>query len=354
MNSTRRAVVALVAAATVGLIIATTMPAQAATLFFDDFEDGNAAGWSTTGGSWSVVQDATKVFRQASTASDARAIANAGGAGSFAITQGKVKPTGSLTNGRAAALLTKVKDANTYYYLALRSATLELGKRVNGATTVLATTAFTPTTGTTYLLTINTFFGDRVVGSVSGPAGTASVTSLGAPGPEFGTKIGFWALRTSAMFDEAKIFDDRVLPTPTNTVTTQPPSPSASPSLSASPSVSPSVSPSASPTLTPNPNCQVIYTIPTQFFSGFQGALTIKNNGTTATTSWRLMWTFADGQVIQNGFNGLFSQVGPNVTVDSLPWNAVIQPGSSFTAAGFMASWNNVTNSIPYVTCLTN
>ena len=60
------------------------------------------------------------------------------------------------------------------------------------------------------------------------------------------------------------------------------------------------------------------YTVPTQFPNGFQGAITIKNNGTTATNSWRLVWTFADGQVIQNGFNGLFAQVGPNVTVDSL------------------------------------
>jgi hypothetical protein len=62
------------------------------------------------------------VLRQACVSSDARAIATAGGAGAFTITQGKVKPTGSLTNGRLAALLTKVKDANTYYYLALRSA----------------------------------------------------------------------------------------------------------------------------------------------------------------------------------------------------------------------------------------
>jgi hypothetical protein len=66
------------------------------------------------------------------------------------------------------------------------------------------------------------------------------------------------------------------------------------------------------------------------------------------------MWTFADGQVITNGFNGLFNQVGPNVTVDSLAWNAVLPPGGSFSGPGFLATWNNVTNSIPYVTCLTS
>jgi len=346
-------VTALVLATAVGLIFATILPAHAATLFFDDFEDGYANGWTTTGGSWSVVQDTTKVLRQASTMADARAITAANYAGSFTITQGKVKPTGSLGNGRAAALLTKVRDANTYYYLALRSGALELGKRVNGTTTVLATTAFTPVTGTTYSLTINTFFGDRVTGSVSGPSGSASVTALGVPGPEFGTKVGFWALRTSALFDDAKVFDDRIIPTPSNS-TTRPPTPSASPSDSPSASPPASPSPSASPTLTPNPNCQVTYAIPNRFPNGFEGALTIKNNGTTATNSWRLMWTFADGQVIQNGFNGVFTQVGPNVTVDSLAWNAVIQPGVTLAVPGFLASWNNVTNSIPNVTCLTS
>jgi len=359
MNSTRDArrrrrvtlagVTALVLATAVGLIFATTMPARAETLFFDDFEDGNANGWTTTGGSWSVVQDTTKMLRQASTASDARAVTTASPAGSFTITQGRVKPTGSLRSGRAAALLTKVRDANTFYYLALRSGSLELGKRVNGATTVLATTAFTSVTGTTYSLTINTFIGDRVIGSVSGPTTSATVTAFGVPGPEFGTKVGFWALRASAQFDDIKVFDDRIVPTPSNS-TTRPPIPSDSPS--ASPPASPT--PTPNPTLTPNPNCQVTYAIPNRFPNGFEGALTIKNNGATATNSWRLMWTFADGQVIQNGFNGVFTQVGPNVTVDSLAWNAVIQPGVTLAVPGFLASWNNVTNSIPNVTCLTS
>jgi pectate lyase len=316
----------------VGLTLATAIPAQAATLFFDDFEDGNANGWTTTGGSWSVVLDTTRVLRQANTYSDARAVGGSG-AGAFTITQGKVKPTGSLASGRTAALLTKVKDANTFYYLALRSGTLELGKRVGGSLTVLATAPFTPVTGTWYSLTINTFFGDRVTGSVSGPSGSASVTALGAVGPEFGQQVGFWTRSTSASFDDIKVSDDRVVPTPSNS-TTRPPS--TSPSVPA-----------------PGSTCEATYTIPVQFFNGFQAAITVKNTGSVATNSWRLVWTFADGQVIQNPFNGAFTQVGPNVTVDSLVWNAVLPPGGSFTGLGFMGTWNNVTNSIPQITCQT-
>ena len=40
-----------------------------ATLFSDDFEDGNYYGWSRNSGSWSVINDDTYVMRQASTSS---------------------------------------------------------------------------------------------------------------------------------------------------------------------------------------------------------------------------------------------------------------------------------------------
>jgi hypothetical protein len=43
------------------------------TLFTDDFEDGNATGWSKSGGSWAVVSDGSLVYRQSGTSSDAKA-----------------------------------------------------------------------------------------------------------------------------------------------------------------------------------------------------------------------------------------------------------------------------------------
>ena len=178
----------LVGAITVALVVVTALTAQAATLFADDFEDGNANGWTTTGGNWSVVTDGSKVYRQSGPSSDARAIANLTGPGSgpFTVLTARVKPTVSSTSNRSAALLTRVRDANTYYFLALRSNVLELGRRLNGTTTILARTTYATTSNSWHTLTINLFFTDRVIGSVSGPSGTASVTVLGAPGPEFG------------------------------------------------------------------------------------------------------------------------------------------------------------------------
>ena len=82
-------------------------------------------------------------------------------------------------------------------------------------------------------------------------------------------------------------------------------------------------------------------------------ALTIHNAGPVSTNSWRLMWTFADDQVIVNLFGGVHRQIGPDVTVDSLSWSAQIPPGATFIGLGFYASWDNVSNSVPVVTCLT-
>src|SRR5688572_14412123 len=40
------------------LVFALASAASAATLFSDDFNDGNASGWSTSGGSWSASSGA--------------------------------------------------------------------------------------------------------------------------------------------------------------------------------------------------------------------------------------------------------------------------------------------------------
>lgn len=105
---------------------------------------------------------------------------------------------------------------------------------------------------------------------------------------------------------------------------------------------------------TSSPACQVTYTVSEQFLNHFEASIAVKNTGTTAFNSWRLTWTFADGQVITNLFGANYAQVGASVTATSLPWDSVIPPGSTVTSVGFYATWNNVTNSIPRVTCETS
>ena len=108
----------------------------------------------------------------------------------------------------------------------------------------------------------------------------------------------------------------------------------------------------ASVTLTVNPStggsyCQVVYTISSQWQSGFGAAITIENTGTTNWNNWTLTWTFANGQTISSLWNGTETQSGANVTVSNLSYNGSIPAGTSYTGMGFNGTWNNSTNAVP-------
>lgn len=150
------------------------------------------------------------------------------------------------------------------------------------------------------------------------------------------------------------LYADRTGPLPTGT--TSSPSSSSSPSASASPtpvrtSPVPTVSLSLSPTPTGNPGggCTATYTITNSWGGGFQGAVLVKNTGTTATTTWTVRWTFANGQVITQLWGGQLTQTGATVTVRNETWNGVLAPNAT-TTLGFLAN-SNGSNGIPTVSC---
>ena len=79
------------AGAMLALFMSLGTSAQNQILFADNFEDGNADGWTKSGGSWSVVSDGSLVYRQSSTSSDARARAGSTSLTNYAV-QARVKP----------------------------------------------------------------------------------------------------------------------------------------------------------------------------------------------------------------------------------------------------------------------
>ncbi|MDI1461180.1 endo-1,4-beta-xylanase [Catellatospora sp. KI3] len=123
---------------------------------------------------------------------------------------------------------------------------------------------------------------------------------------------------------------------------------SPSPSASASPSASPSPSRSASPSPTASTQpvgCRVTYTITNQWNNGFQGDVVITNMGAAPVSGWTLRWTFANGQVINQAWNGNYTQTGASAAVTNASWNGTIAPGTS-QGFGFLSSWSG-TNSKP-------
>ncbi len=94
-------------------------------------------------------------------------------------------------------------------------------------------------------------------------------------------------------------------------------------------------------------SCTVDYTIGNQWQGGFGAAITIKNTGNTALTSWTLTWAFANGQTISQFWNGVETQSGANVTVKNESYNGSIAADGSLTGLGFNGTWNNSTNAVP-------
>lgn len=83
--------------------------------------------------------------------------------------------------------------------------------------------------------------------------------------------------------------------------------------------------------------CSVAYTAAGQWGDGFQGNVTITNNG-AALDRWTLTFDFSAGQKVTQGWNATWSQSGTTVTAVNAAWNGKIATGGS-VGAGFTASW---------------
>ncbi|MEU4746100.1 hypothetical protein AB0G02_37340 [Actinosynnema sp. NPDC023658] len=195
--------------------------ASAATLFGDDFEDGDSSGWSSSGGSWSVVVDGSRAWRQSATSSDARALA--GTAWSGQSVQARVKPTGFNGTGRHVGVTARARDTGNYYYLGLTNAgSVVLGKRVGGGFTALASAPAAVTTGTWYTLRLEVF-GSTLRGFLDGTAAVTATDSTFGSG-----RVGLAAYYASASFDDVLVTDvagPGGPTTSTTTTTTTPPQP---------------------------------------------------------------------------------------------------------------------------------
>lgn len=252
---------AAVAAATT-IIVAFVGTADAATLFSDDFNDGNANGWTTSGGSWSV---SSGTYNQSGMSADAKAQS---GSTSWTGTsvQARVRPNGFGSNSsRAVGVVARAQSMSNFYSLVLTPSAVQIRR---GGTT-LASTAMTISAGTFYVLRLETF-GTSLRGFVNN---TIAVTAT--DGTLAGGRVGFVSTFASGSFDDIVVTD---IAGPGPTISDVPQSPSRSPSVPPSPSRSPSIppSPSASPSSNPNPQ-------PNRA-DGFASVNALGQNGTSGGT----------------------------------------------------------------------
>jgi hypothetical protein len=130
------------------------------------------------------------------------------------------------------------------------------------------------------------------------------------------------------------------------------PTPTGGPTGTATPTPTRTATPTPTATATPTPTgpaptggCAATYRVTGQWQGGFQGEVVVRNTGTTATSTWTVTWTFANGQTISQIWGGTHTQSGANVTVRNVGYNGNIAANGS-TTFGFIGSWTSA-NAVP-------
>ncbi|GAA1762536.1 glycosyl hydrolase family 95 catalytic domain-containing protein [Luedemannella helvata] len=112
--------------------------------------------------------------------------------------------------------------------------------------------------------------------------------------------------------------------------------------------------PSSSAPMTSGPapsGAQATYAVTNSWGGGFQATVTV-TAGPSPIQGWRVSWTFPNGQVITQLWNGSHTQSGSNVTVSNAPYNGVLPAGGS-TTFGFIATVTGTNGPPTNITCTT-
>jgi hypothetical protein len=185
----------LLVALTAVLVVFTGVgTASAATLGSDDFEDGNAAGWTTTGGTWIVnsLTDSSRVLRQSSLAANALARTGSLSWRDYTVTA-SVKPENFNGLPGWAGVVARASSTSNYYALVLKpNDTVALTRTIGGTTQTLASKKFSVDVDTWYTLSL-TVDGYQLTGQVGdttlsaydgylsgGPAGLTTTWTVAA------------------------------------------------------------------------------------------------------------------------------------------------------------------------------
>lgn len=150
---------------TVGLTLPN--PPTVQTLFSDDFESGSASQWTVSSGTWSVVTDGTKVYKQTD-AVNTNAVVTAGTSTWTDYTVSAKMKLYDLASLSASGIIGRYVDANNFYMLRLhQSGQIQLYEKVGGTFTMLQAASTPVAINTTYTLKL-VFSGSSITGFVDG------------------------------------------------------------------------------------------------------------------------------------------------------------------------------------------
>ncbi|SCG68184.1 endo-1,4-beta-xylanase [Micromonospora humi] len=117
------------------------------------------------------------------------------------------------------------------------------------------------------------------------------------------------------------------------------------PTTTAPTTVPPTTTPPTTPPSTGQPGgCTATYRMVNSWGGGFQGEVTVANNGSTALSGWTVRLTLAGGQTIANVWNGINTGTSGTVSVRNADYNGSLGANAS-TTFGFLV--NGSSNAAP-------
>jgi len=94
--------------------------------------------------------------------------------------------------------------------------------------------------------------------------------------------------------------------------------------------------------------CTATYTVTSDWGSGFNVDVTVRNSGTSALKSWQVKWTWSGTQQITNMWNATYTQSGASVTAVNADHNGSVGVGGS-ASFGFGGAPGG--GSVPSLSC---
>ncbi|SCE77725.1 Pectate lyase [Micromonospora coriariae] len=194
----RPLLLAVGAGATVAALAVGMTSAFAATVFTDDFNDGNTSGWSKSGGTWTV--DGSGVLNQSNAGSSlARQFAGQTSWTDYSV-QARVRPVSFGSSSALVGLAARSSSSTKMYRLALLGSGRAELQAVNGsATTSIGSASLGIGTGSWYTLRIEAS-GSTIRGFVNGTQIAAGSNSLVGAG-----RIGLVTAYASGGFDDVTV-----------------------------------------------------------------------------------------------------------------------------------------------------
>jgi endo-1,4-beta-xylanase len=141
--------------------------------------------------------------------------------------------------------------------------------------------------------------------------------------------------------------------TPTKTATPTTVTTAVTPTSTTTGSVTPTATSTTAPP-TGTTGLSVTYNSANSWGTGATVTVVVKNNGTTATTGWKVMWDFPNGQIITNLWCGKFTQVGSAITVTNETWNGALAANGGSATFGFNLNHSGTNNAPTNITVTSN